>query len=540
MVVIRGNRSELMELYGSSFPDNIKSFSRVIGFTVEEYGDDIKVEFNPDRPDLFAFSQLKTAIDTYYSDNHRVPDISSKPIFRLQQDASTYHIRRYILGFSARGPKIGRHFNELIEFQEKIHQTIGKDRLKVSIGLHDSSNLTREIIFKGIEPEGISFTTYDGLVSGNASKILKEHPKGIEYSHLLGGSRTVTVLLDSNGHVLSMPPVINGDFTKVTPDTRNFFADITGTEISSVRNTLYLLAYYFANLGYSINLSFSDEGLRSRILPFDKRKVVITRREVQKTLGLEIPLGEATALLRKMGIGSSLKGNSLLCEVPGNRVDVMGPADIAEEIAKAFGYNNVRAVRPKLSIIGKINPETRLADETRAILLGMSIQEVMSYVVSSKSVFSIEDGDTHYRILNPKSEDFSVIRSRLYPNLLEFLRINKRSNLPQEIFEVGYVIQGGNQRLAAAVVSCGTDSDYSRIRGILDAFSQRIIGRRLTVLPSSSANFIEGRYGQISLERGSIGIIGELHPLVLNKFDLSYPVALWEMCLDSIEISGSL
>ncbi|MEM0158768.1 MAG: phenylalanine--tRNA ligase subunit beta, partial [Thermoplasmataceae archaeon] len=534
MVVIKGSREKIVALYGREFLEEMKDFSRIIGFTVEEGEDEVRVEFNPDRPDLFAFSQLKQAVDVFYHGKKRDLVFSSKPSFKIIQERETVPIRRYILGFSAKGNRIGDHMDELIDFQEKLHQTVGKNRMKVSIGLHDSKNISNNITFRAYRQDEIAFTTYDGLVSGTAKKILEEHPTGKLYSNLVQASDTVAILEDSNGNVLSMPPIINGVFTKITPETSEFFVDITGNELAATRNAFYLLLYYFGNLGYVLSPSLPDRGVLSRLGDFDGRTISVNNMQLLKHLGMPIKAEMCVDLLSRMGFEARRYKNGVICKVPGNRVDVMGPIDIIEDIAKSFGYDNIPPRKPDLSIIGESGRDISITDKARHILLGMSIQEIMSYVVGSSIAYSIEKDHEVYKIMNPKSEEFSVIRNYLYPNLLEFLRINKKSSLPQEIFEVGYVVNRGNQRLAASVVTCGTDSDYSRAKGILDSFSQRFFGERLIVTPENRPSFIDGRSGCINRNGACVGIIGEIHPETLQKFDITAPVSVMEIFLDSI------
>ena len=260
MVVIKEDKELLKDDIGEHYCRKFFDFSEVIGYSIEEDESSIRIELNPDRPDLFSFYSLKEAIKTYYDNNFKLKGIIDRSEISIIPDVEVLNERPYLLAFEARGKKIGHLFNHIIEYQERLHDSIGKSRKKVSIGIHDLKKIKPPFIYKMEERTKLKFTTYDNF-TGTAEDIMHTHEKGIEFKSLIASKNKVPVILDSENDVLSMPPVINGIKSKVTEETEHFFFDITGTDYNAARNAFYLFAYEMSYMGYKI--SICDSGMKS-------------------------------------------------------------------------------------------------------------------------------------------------------------------------------------------------------------------------------------------------------------------------------------
>ena len=536
MVVIRDSEATLKLLYGDNFINEILTFSGVIGFGVEVEEGEVRVEFNPDRPDLFAFSLLKGSMDTYNrkKGKNRQKIGSSKIAFIVEESA--LRLRPYIVTFQASGNGIGKHFRELIDFQEKLHQTVGKDRLKVSIGIHDLKELTPPFHYIASRAAEVKFTTYDDTVSGSAEKILEEHQKGREYGSLLPSKSEVLIIRDSKGEVLSMPPVINGRKSVISEETSDFFIDIEGVDQVSIRNAYFLLVNYFMNLGFRVLEIKQNLGGIKNLAEFDNRSNVVTKVEIGSVIGLDIPETEIITLLERMGYATDLAGNSINVKVPGHRIDVMGPVDIIEDIAKAYGYSNIANMKPTIDLAGRERSTNTFFNKVRTIMLGLGYQEVMGFVVIASSFYDNLKYSGSAEILNPKSLDFSVIRDRLYLGIMDFFRLNSRRNLPQRVFEIGSVLVGMEQHTNLCIAIENSRSNFSDIKQILESLAARLGIVELKITPGVAESLISGRSGEISIGNVAIGIIGEMHPMVLDKFEIRNPVTMLELNLTKLNL----
>lgn len=532
MVVIKETRPVLTGLYGNDFISRLDYFSGIIGYTLEEEGQEIRVEFNPDRPDLFSFTSLHHSMEIYDGKFSWKPLEFGKKTLDFIIDDDVRKLRPYTIGFCCNGPSVGNHFRDLIDFQEKIHSSTGKDRSKVSIGIHDTKGLTGPLNYRAYSSDKVSFTTYDGEVSGTARTILSDHPKGREYSHLIPSDSEVPIIEDSKNHVLSMPPVVNGDTTAVSPDTKSFFIDITGTDLRALRDSFYQLSYFFSDLGYSISLSNFDDLTESK--GFDGRKVTITSDAIMELTGTGISESDVKSILEKMGYGCSVRKGTYTVEIPGNRSDVMGPADIIEDIAKGFGYDNIKPRQPQLKLIGNEVSHKAFQNLVRDIMVGLGHQEIMGYVVTAKRFYENLGYNGNLEVRNPKSLDFSVVRDRLSAGALDFLRINKRRNLPQNIFEIGEVIKNAEQFTNLCVLREDSRSGFSDIKQVLDALVIRLGLGEIRIKPRKHEMLIEGRSGTVEASGSDIGVIGEVHPATLDTFELRNPVSYFEINLSKL------
>ena len=526
MVVIRNSRSYLESRYGKDFVKEIREFAKIIGFTVEE-SDEIKIEFNPDRPDLFSFPMLEQAISVY--NRNVAADIPDYEMVReqIEVDPHTKAIRKVIGGFYAAGPAIGKNLEDLIDYQEKLHLSIGRDRRKISIGIHDMDKISPPFSFRLVKSDEIVFETYDSLVTGTAAEILEKHPKAREYGYLIRDRNRVPVLMDSLGQILSMPPVINGKTSVVTDNTSKFFVDITGSDRSSIRSAMYCLSYMFHYLGYSVRIMAENEKVERFLGSLNGRNIRITEKEVERTIGKHISSNQISEILNKMGYSVSV-GREIDVSVPGNRIDVMGASDVIEDLAKGFRYDLIESSKPSLSVIGKELRERKGQRDLRELLIGQGFQEIMSYVVTSSKIYEATSYRGGVSVRNPKSLDFSIIRDRLYLNMLDFLRLNRSNSLPQRVFEIGDVILNGDQKSNVAIGIISSKASYSEIYSTVRYILSRLYSEPLRIEPMESQHLISGRSGSIILGNREIGVIGEVNPETLVRFELQNPVVIAE------------
>lgn len=532
MVVLRESVSALRKDFPPDFIERVTDFSRIIGYSVE-LDDELKLEFNPDRQDLISFYSLERAIECFYNQQkwEGFKFVQSGLEFKIY--SSVKGIRPFAFGFMAYGKPLGPRFKSLIGFQERLHGGVGKNRSKVAIGIHNLDRIVPPIEYKAENVDSKSFETYDSLIRGYARDILLKHPKGQEFSYLIPPGNKAVFIEDSNGDILSMPPVINGRKTVLDEGTRNFFLDITGTDIVGVRNVSLLLMFEMSTMGYRIEFpKIRGDGSKiyNEILNNLERKVRVTKGMIKKVIGINLSDKVILESLIKMGYSVIKIPGGFEVNVPGNRIDVMGPVDIIEDIGKAVDFSKLEEVPLRLYTIGEGIKRVSMLEKIRDVMISMGFSEVMNFVVTSSSFFDGENYNGGFEILNPKSQDFSVIRDRLYPGMINFLSINKRRPLPQKIFEIGEVVENGKQMSKLCVMYESSNASYSDAKSVLDNLNMRIFSGTYEVKPESFRDVIPGRGGSI-IGTGIKGMIGELTPNIIEKFQLKNPVSFFEIYL---------
>jgi phenylalanyl-tRNA synthetase beta chain len=218
----------------------------------------IKMELLAVRPDMFDVGGLSRALRGYLGYDkgiaeYRVSDYSQK--VTVDPSVNTSECSRPAIACA-----VIKNINldsdlikSVMKLQDNLHWAMGRNRKHASIGIYDLDKVKGPFNYTSTPREGIKFVPLNGMPNDNYNEvfpqeILDAHPKGIGYAHLLDGFTRVPLLMDSDGKVMSMPPVINSDSTKVTVDTKAFFIDVTGTGDRIVNKVLNILVSSFAEL----------------------------------------------------------------------------------------------------------------------------------------------------------------------------------------------------------------------------------------------------------------------------------------------------
>ncbi len=534
MVVIRRKTSEIEEAFGSSFLMTLRDFSNIIGFSVD-IDDEVKVELNPDRIDLASFHSMNRAMNLFYQRKNSPIQITWSGNHLMDISKETLSLRPFIIYFVARGPPLRGKMQDLIEFQERIHNSIGKDRKKVSIGLHDLDSIRPPFRYISSDLDSTIFTTYDGL-SGSIREIMARHPKGISYAGLIESKDRAPLIVDSEGSVLSVPPVINGNKSLVGSGTSNLFVDITGTDFRAMRDAFYLLIGELSSYGFSISIPDLNltKPMETYLREFHNRAIQLNLKEIDRVLGARSRSVDPVNSLTRMGFLVSQVSQKLVVMVPGNRIDIMGPVDLIEDYAKAAGFDNIPEKEPQIPTSGSRQILTRNSDSLRSLGIGMGFQEVMTFVVTTSKYYRSREYRGGISILNPKSVDNSVIRDRLYLNILELFFNNKNRGYPQRVFEIGYVVADSEEEQRICFGLTGSRASINDARRYAEYILRRISGREIKYRQDTSPDFIPGRFTQIFLGQDEVGFMGEVHPSVLEEFELQMPAAFVELYVDKI------
>jgi phenylalanyl-tRNA synthetase beta chain len=137
----------------------------------------------------------------------------------------------------------------VMDVQEKLHLTHGRYRMKVAIGVHDLDRVEPPFTYKAVDPASVSFVPLDMTEELNLREILAKHPKGRDYAWCLEGKKKYPIFIDKNNNVLSFPPIINGELTRLTENTRNLFIEMTGTDQQAVDAALNIVSASLADRG---------------------------------------------------------------------------------------------------------------------------------------------------------------------------------------------------------------------------------------------------------------------------------------------------
>jgi len=541
MPLITVDSEDLKNLIGRKISgDELKRVLPLNKLNIEEWsGSELKIEVNPDRPDLFSAEGMARQIAGWLG--MPAPKKSTLIPPSIEVKASKVSLRPCITCGVVRGVRMSDSMiKSIMQLQEILDLTLGRDRKKVAIGLHDVSKVKPPFFYKEVFPEEVSFVPLNSNKRMNLSQIIKSHPKGIEYAHLVRGAKKWPIILDSKGQVLSFPPIINGELTKVNSETTDMFMDITGPDEKAINYSLNILLTALEKRGGRLEAVSVGGTIKPDLEP---RLIKVNPDDARKMLGLPLNNKEICRLIERMGYSASVNKNILEALAPPYRADILHQVDVIEDIAIAYGFDQFLPEMPKLPSVGEADSMEEFSNLLRELMIGLGFQEVMNYTLTSPerqfSKMNISQEDAIH-IENPVSQDHSICRLWLLPGLVENCRTNKHRRFPQKIFEIADCIipdkkadvRSINLRKLSGIIT-HSQANLSEILSIINAIKDSL-GAEWSIQPYKHDSFIAGRCGAISQKGQNIGFFGELNPKIILSYDLNNPAAAFELDVQKI------
>ncbi len=520
----------LERLVGRSHEDVIERLP-MIGSDIERVlPDHCDIEFFPSRPDLYSVEGVARAMRGILGIEEGLPEYPVTPSgIGFSVDPGLAEIRPFLGSAVIRGVKFDEEsIVTLMGLQESLHWVLGRGRAKVAIGVHDLTHIRPPFRYLAA-PRDRSFVPLDFDTGMTLDRILADHPKGRAYAKIVERFDRMPLIEDSLGQVLSFPPIINGELTRVTERTTDLLLDVTGTDRRAVDLTVAIICSAMAEGGARIE-SVDIDGTPVPTLTPSERVVSVSACE--KLLGIPLNADSMAGLLRKMRFGAIPGGDgTVMVQVPCFRADIMHDWDIFEDVAIAYGYRNFEAEIPATFTVGQEHPASRIGRLARETAVGLQYLEVMPFSLTNErtmyGMMQREAAPGVLHLLHPISEDHTIVRTDLVPLLIGTLALNRHREFPQRIFACGDVVLDLSTYQKVGAVSTHPGADFSEIYAFADAFC-REMGVTYRAVPSDDPAFIEGRRADLVVGGRRAGVFGEVHPAVLNAFGLEQPVAAFE------------
>jgi phenylalanyl-tRNA synthetase beta chain len=510
-----------------------------------------RINLLPARPDMFDVCGLARCIKGYLGIETGIPKFNfTDSGVRLTVKNGLEDVRPYICAAVVRNLRLNEELLKLLmDLQENLHWGLGRDRRRASIGIYDLSKVEPEFFYQPVAPSDIRFVPLGGEKPLTPKELLTLHPKGQAYQHLLQGFSVYPLLTDRAGRVLSLPPIINSENTKVTPATKELFIDVTGPEEWAIKKTLFILAAAFSDLGalvQTVKIEFPQG--KSWITPDMKPEDFdLDSAEATSVIGTPITNGEMVRLLRRMRYDATVdeKHAKIRVSVPAYRADIMHPWDVVEDVAIAYGLHRLQPRLLPTATTSQPSPIEELAQLCRRTMTGLGFIEIMSLNLSSpEAQFDrlgiAEDQRTVY-LKNPVSIEQRILRRHLLAGILETFSLNSTLALPQNIFEIGDVFQvdpgaetGAFQERCLALGMADAKIGFAEIKSVLEALA-REMDWQFTFIPHQQMPFLPGRCALVQAQnKRTCGILGEVHPQILERYGLTVPVALAEIEIETL------
>ena len=547
MPVITFKYQDLKDLGIDMEKDELIDTLPMMSSDIEDFDDEeIKVEFFPNRPDNLSVEGVARSFKGFIGQETGLPDYEIKPTDEeVNVESEVAEIRPYIAFAKIDNVDFtGDKLKYIMDFQENLHWVIGRDRKKVAIGIHNADVVNGPFKYIATPKDANAFIPLEKNSKMTPQEILTEHDKGKDYAHLIENFDKYPLILDKDDNVLSMPPIINGELTKLREDTKNIIVDVTGTDEKAVNQTLNIICSSFAEVGgeiKSMTVKYEDKTIVSPDLtPQEMNVHVDTANELIG--GTSLTAKDIKALLEKARFNAEIiNDNEVKTIIPAYRMDILHEVDIVENIAVQYHINDVVAELPEINTVAYENNWFKAESTIREVMIGLGFQEVMSLMLTSE--------DAHYKKMNQKEEphvqvarpitiDRTMIRTSLINSLMEFLEDNKHEDLPQKIFEIGdvlYLDESNENKTAVskklAGVICHSTANFTEIKSIVTSILSNL-GYSMEISDSENETYITGRVADVEgkAQNGSVkGFFGEISPEVISNFTLEYPTIAFEI-----------
>ncbi|CAN5766723.1 phenylalanine--tRNA ligase subunit beta [soil metagenome] len=403
------------------------------------------------------------------------------------------------------------------------------------------------------------------------------------------------VIADDRGPI-GLAGVMGGEATEIHADTTDLYVEVAAWDPIAVlrtgrRHRLYTEAK--ARFERTVSAQWLPAGasrVNDLILAWaggtvigghdhhpvrDKRpKITLRPSRIRSLLGIDVDADEQATLLERIGCTVEGTGDERSVTPPPYRPDLHIPADLAEEVARLYGYDRITPTVPSTGRAGRRSPEYLVGMAVRSTLAGAGWIEVLHYpFISDDDLVALGLGADDPRLqtvklVNPLSKEESVLRTTLLPGLLGTVRRNvNRQNADLALFETGHVflpssagrpaLDGGPSgvQLPAepdhlALVACGAfdrrrhdrqarPADFADLMGVVELIRRAVGAGDLNVERLTDMPFHPGRAARVFFGETLVGAVGELHPRVCEAYEIPVRTVAAELELDIIVAGGA-
>ena len=536
MPTVNLNKQVVESLLGKKVPlEKLKDRISMLGTDLENITDkDITVEIFPNRPDMLSEQGFARALSSFMSIKKGIRKyIVKKSGFSCKVE-KTLDVWPYTITAIVKDLKFNHErIREVMQLQEKLGTTLTRNRKKGGIGIYPLDKIKFPIRFTTMKLNEIKFRPLESKEEMTGIEILQKHSAGRKYGYILGNEKEHPVFIDANNKIMSIPPVINSHETgKIDESTKDIFIECSGPDLETLNTALNIIVTSLADLGgkiYSIDVMYKNKKLATPNL--SNKTMPLNINQVNKILGLNLNEKEIKKYLMMMGLDYINKKSI----IPPYRSDILHPIDIIEEIAIAYGYENFKPELSNFSCVAEENNFEKFKRKISEIMISLGFIEVYTFHLTNKDKINTKMNVTaeFIKLENSINEDYNSLRSWLIPSLLEVLQNNKHHDLPQKIFEIGRIFKKDKEVDRLAILICNSKTNFTEIKQVLDALFLNL-GLEYEIKETNHNSFIEGRTGRIFFKGSEIAYIGEIHPAILNNWELENPVVALELNLSEL------
>ncbi|KAF9762595.1 putative phenylalanine--tRNA ligase beta subunit [Nosema granulosis] len=522
-----------------AFNDILFDFGLEIDEITQEDGFVVyKIEIPANRYDLLCTQGLVHALRSYlFGVEFRDVEIKKGNYSIILEDREH---RGEVAAAVIKNYKFNEHsYQNFISFQEKLCGSVGRNRAIVAIGTHDLSKVSFPVVYKSVEKKEVNFVPlrHTSSVNGADLQDLLSSDNNLSKYFRLVRENEFNVFVDAKGQILSIPPIINSEDTKISQSTTDILIEVTGTNFHKVNTALKMILNAFrTDEVYSVEVN-------SISTPVQNTKTYhLTVEEIAKELNITIGADDLIGLLTKMMYRCERVNDSeIVVYVPEARQDVLHKVDLIEDVAVAYGFNNFSRSLPDINTIGLADPFNKFTDKIRMEMALLGFLEVHTLALVSKTE-NLFDSENAIEVDNFKSLECEVGRTSLLPGLLKSVACNLHTKIPMKIFECGDVlileeshdIGARNLRMLSCLLVSNA-SQLEEVQGPLTLLLNKCGIHNFEYIRKDYENrYLKNQSASIVISGEEVGSVGVVDPKVLKIFKLPYPGSAFELNLEKL------
>lgn len=362
------------------------------------------------------------------------------------------------------------------------------------------------------------------------------------------GEGTTTVLLES---AWFDPSSVRRTSRKLGLSSDSSFRFERGVDMEGVEKALEMAAHLINKLagGWTARGTLDIYPVKQHVYPIDFRV-----KRAEELIGVPVAEGDMLEIFRKLRIMAKRAGHGVFSVTPPSyRVDLKNETDLVEEVARIFGYNNIPTTLPVARLIpGSPGRLSAIRRQVKSLLSASGFMEVINYSFVSRESFAVTgpEGKKGVELINPITEEQSVMRDSLVPSLLENLKYNlARKTEEVRIFEFAPVFSGGEKlpsekwKVSGLIYGQRFEPgwsfpkdwvDFYDIKGTVEKLLEGIGIDRAEFVPASHPLLHPGKTAQLKAGGRTAGVLGELNPDFWDRYGLRKPAYLFELDVDSL------
>ena len=524
----------------------------------------VKIELNDtNRPDLWSTNGVarqlrihqggKTAdYEKFLSTKDKILDCENRIVI---VDESVKEVRPYMVAFMIAGKPIDdAMLKDIIQTQEKLAWNFGRKRKSLSMGVYRIDQIKFPVKYHGVDPDKTSFVPLQCEEPMTCRQILTDHPKGKDFGWILKDAPKFPLLEDATGEIMSMAPIINSaTLGAVQVGDKDLMVELTGDTIENLMLAANIVACDFADAGYEIKPIVCkhpyDTGFGKDIVvpfyfqPSTKAKL----SSINKLLGSNFDEKTVIDALERMGskVEATKEGDDVvftLYPAP-YRNDFLHEVDIIEDVMIGMDLSAFEPESPNDFTIGRLLPVTIFGRKAKTIMVGLGYQEMIFNYVGSKKDYVEKmnfDESKVIEIANPMSENYQFIRPQVMSSLLRAESGSANAMYPHKIFEIGKVAYldekentGTTTKTHLGFLTAASNANFNEAASEVSSLLY-FLDHNYEVKESNDSRFIPGRQAAILVNGKEVGVFGELHPQILENWNISTPCVAGEIDLEEL------